>query len=291
MRTSGVFTTHSFYHKIKKLDPFNIYYFSDVHKYARLHNAERWNRFLDIARADKTALYVGGGDYTEIGSTKERKALAVLNRESHEDMPRTIDNMLMDQCLGFCKDIDFMRGRIIGLIGGNHDAQFQSGIFMSQKIADILGAKWLGVCSLGRITIDFYNKTQSITEYLHHGKGGGSPGNALNKAIDMHDTVESDICFMSDSHTRTLDMTAKMRLGGTNENGEIRMIMRDIISGRTGSFLNGYVNGEGSYVTDMALKPASLGGVKVQVVPKQGNKKINGKRNQVFSIDLIPGFV
>lgn len=291
MRTNGVFTTSLFRHKIKSLEPFNIYYFGDVHKYARLHNKSKWERFLNIAEPDKTALFIGMGDYTEIGSTKERRAIATLVRESHEDMPRTIDHMLTDECLGFCKDIDFMRGRIIALVGGNHDPQFQSGIWMSQKIADALGAKWVGVNGLVKQAIEYVNTRTSITHFLHHGKGCGSSGNAINKVIEMQHIAEADVYGMADSHTRTMDGKSRIYLGKAGDNGEIRQIMKDQIFLRSGSFLDGYVDGEGSYVTDMGLSPSSLGAVRIKVIPSRPSKMVRGVKEQHFCFELIPEFV
>lgn len=292
MRTSGVFTTHIFTTKLRIIEPFNIYYFGDVHKYARLHNKEKWQRFLEIAKADKTAYFIGNGDYTEIGSTKERKAIAALNRDSHEDMPRTIDNMLMDQCLGFCKDVEFMKGRIIAIVGGNHDPQFQSGIWMSQKIADILGAKWVGVNGLVRQIIEVHGKRTGITHFLHHGKGGGSSGNAINKVIEMQHIAEADIYSMGDSHTRTIDAKSRIYIGHAGADGEVRQTMRDQVFIRSGSFLNGYVDGEGSYVTDMLLTPSSIGAVRVRVVPRNPQKRVRGGgREGHFGCELIPEFV
>src|ERR1035438_10483365 len=92
------------------------------------------------------------GDYFDTYSTSERRILK--DDKLHESTLDRFDTQLMSDTLHFKKEIEFMEGRLIGLIEGNHFGTFSStGITTTQKLAEMLDTKYLGVCSLIHLQI------------------------------------------------------------------------------------------------------------------------------------------
>jgi len=283
MRTTGIFTTHQFNKEAKENTPFNLYFFGDVHKGSPLHDKRGWKKFLDIARADKTALFLCTGDLCDIGSSSER---VILNNHAIHDSTRSqLDSLYLQQSLEFARDIEFMKGRIIGIIGGNHDAVFQSGITVTQKVCEIVNTKFLGVFTLIRLRIQSGTNRSSIDICVHHGKGGGTAGNGINKVTDLEKICRADIYIMGDNHQKAIHTALHYYLGASGK-GELRAKARHTMYGRSGSFLLGYADGEASYVTDMALVPAQSGAIKAIITPRMEHYTVKGRKVKEFSIDI-----
>lgn len=268
MRTEGIYTSHRFVINHDKYnEPIYLIPFGDVHKFSPMHSKNHWKSFLDWAKTKKRAIFLGMGDYIDIGSTSER---FILNDPHlHDSTKKTLEELYLQQVMAFCKDIEFMRGRLIGVINGNHYGYFQSGITTDQKIADIMGCKYLGCTSLVRLAFHHTKRKTplKLDLYLHHGRGGGrTAGASMNPVRDMVHTADADIYLMGDNHQKGLDTKSHLRLVGDTPP---TLRHRKILFGRTGSFLKGYEEGEVSYVADANLPPSDLGVLKIELTPKR----------------------
>lgn len=279
MRTTGIFTTHYFQIPFQKYgEPIYLIPFGDVHKSSPMHSKERWGDFLDWAKTKERAYFIGMGDYNDLASTSERIVLG--SSALHESTRKTLTELYLEQTMKFAKDISFMKGRLIGILGGNHYGVFESGITTDQKLAEILNTKYLGASSLLRLSFKqkARGKTSKLDVFVHHGRGGGrTVGASMNPVSAMADTAEADIYMMGDNHQKGIDFKSRLKL--VESGGHITLAHRKILLARTGSFLKGYEPGCESYVTDAQLPPSSLGTVKIELTPRREQE--NGDRTWI----------
>ena len=185
MHTSGIFTTHKFKVSCKPGETLKLIPFGDVHREAPLHSHSWWKRFLDYAKSQKNAIFLGMGDYFDGCSTSERASIA--RSDLHDSTIANIEDTYKGVTKTLANELQFMRGRLIGLIGGNHYYEYSDGTTSDMRLCEALGCRFLGVQSLIRVQIDYGKTTMSFDIMAHHGKGGGKlPGSTFNSINDMH---------------------------------------------------------------------------------------------------------
>lgn len=162
-----------------------------------------------------------------------------------------------------------MKGRILGLLNGNHYQVYHDGTNGDQYLASQLGAKYLGVCAAVKINFCVAGRYCGILLVAHHGRGAGTTaGGRLNSVEKLAGYwPDADIVLMGDNHARgALPMGDKLTLvhASRSECGYALKSRKTYIA-RTGSFLKSYEPGESSYVVDACLPPASLGWVEFDI--------------------------
>lgn len=283
MRTQGDFFTHSFEIPFDKYgEPIYLIPFGDVHKSSPMHAKEKWQEMLDWAKTKKRCYFLGMGDYNDLASTSER---FILNDKAlHESTVKTLEQLYLQHCLDFAKDIKFMKGRLIGMLGGNHYGVFQNGVTTDQKLCELMGCKYLGVN--GFIRLQFVSATPhknriAVDIFAHHGRGGGrTQGGSMNPVEQMARTAEADIYLMGDNHQKAISHISRLRL--VSGRGSIRVGHRKVLLARTGSFLKGFEEGCQSYVVDGLMNPSDIGVVKIELTPKRNQEN----DDDVHSIDI-----
>jgi len=284
MTTTGIFTIHQFTIPINNYnEPVYIIPFGDVHRDAPNHALDRWKEFLEWAKKKPRCYFLGMGDYHDMNSTSER--LILSDERLHESTKKTLSNMYQNECNRFVKEIGFMKGKLIGLLEGNHYGKFENGMTTSQEMCRQLGTAYLGVMSV--IRLRFLSTKRGVTSravdmVAHHGKGAARLiGMSLNRVQQMAEAVEGDVYLMGHDHKKAVGMGTKVRIVGKNNNKEkpIRLENRKQIFVRTGSFLKGYVDGESSYVADMAGNPTDLGVVKLEFTMRRDQ---SGNKNEFY---------
>lgn len=282
MTTTGIFTIHSFRIPFISYDePIYLIPFGDVHRDAPGHAIERWREFLEWAKKKPRCYFLGMGDYHDMNSTSER--LILENDHLHESTKKTLQNMYQNECDRFAKEIGFMKGRLIGMIEGNHFGRLPHGT-TTQEMCRQLGTTYLGVMSVIRLTFEHKKRgiSRSIDIVAHHGKGAARLlGGSLNRVQQMAEAVEADVFLMGHDHKKVVGMSTKLKVISISTGEGIRLEHRKQIFVRTGSFLRGYVDGEASYVADMAGNPTDLGVVKIEFTPKRER----GGGTDITSID------
>jgi hypothetical protein len=167
-----------------------------------------------------------------------------------------------------------MRGKLIGLMEGNHYGEFQNGTTTTQKMAEMLGCKYLGVSTFIRLTFGSSTKhktSSSIDIWAHHGKGASRlVGGSLNRVEQMLEAAECDIALMGHDHKKSIGTKTRFRL--TQGSGQVKLSHRKVLIGRTGSFLKGYEEGQPSYIVDAAMNPTDLGVIKIEMTPRRDRK-------------------
>lgn len=265
MKTSGEFNIHQVVIKLKSInDRVRLIPFGDVHRDSPAHANEVWRKFLAHGKSAKNAFFFGMGDYMDGYSTSER---AVMNCDGlHDSSRKRHEEDGRGRIRALAKELSFMRGRIIGMLNGNHYQSYRDGTNGDQYLACELGAKYLGVCAAVRITFDICGKQIAMTLAAHHGRGAGqTAGGRLNSVEKLAGYFpEAEIALMGDNHARgVLPLGDKLML--VHSKSDLVLKSRKTFIARTGSFLKSYEPGESSYVVDACLAPASLGWVEFDI--------------------------
>lgn len=282
MRTTGIFTLHHYNINVKKIgEPIYLIPFGDVHRDSPMCHVDKWHEFLDWAKTKERAIFLGMGDYVDLASTSERRMLH--SKDLHESTLTTLDNIYKKHSDKFVKEIEFMRGNIIGFIEGNHYAELGNGTTTTQRMADALNTKYLGVMSVIRLTFKYGQKSTAVDIVAHHGRGAGRMlGSSLNGVQKMAETVHGNIYLQGDDHRKLVGMTTKLQV--ENNDGKIGLRHVKQIFLRTGSFLKGHEDGKASYIVDANLSPTDLGVVKVELTPRRERSRKTGMDK--FYVDI-----
>lgn len=274
MKTTGIFSLHKFDIRAKPGESFNIVFFGDVHRDSPTHSTRHWKLFLDRARAIRANSYfIGMGDYLDGFSTSERDAL--VRAAFHDSTRKNIEVEGHGKTKLLAKELEFMRGRIIGLLGGNHYFPFLDGTDSDMRLCGYLGARYLGVCAAVRLIIHCgHGRRLTRDLWLHHGAGGGqTKGGSINRVAKMSDFVEADIFVMGHNHDRAcVRGNPRLFIQGAGK-GEMKLVERETWIVRSGSFLKSYEDGVSNYNVDAARGPASLGHIELECTPVRTDRK------------------
>jgi hypothetical protein len=278
MNGDSIFTIHHYDIDIKKTgETFYLIPFGDIHRFAPLCDNEKWFEFLEWARNKPNCLFLGMGDYFDFMSFSERKA---MTQTLHESSYQTIEDMILDHTNTLLDEIEFMRGKLIGLIEGNHYGMLQSGITTTQYMCEKLKVKYLGVSSFIRIGFTYGKKSACIDVWAHHGRGASRlSGGSINTVEQMSNVGEANIYLMGHDHRKSVALKTRLALG---QGCELKLSQHKILLGRTGSFLKGYVDGQPSYIARSMMTPTDLGTLKIELTPKRSC----ADKQDVFYIDL-----
>jgi hypothetical protein len=264
--SDSLFTTHRFEITLDKFgEDFFIPVFSDVHRYAYNCNVPGWLAFLDyckkLQKINKNVYYLGLGDYDDLGSNSERMKLS--HSELHDTTYDSLDEYMDKRTSDFSRELDFMKGRIIGLIEGNHHYKFSAGDTSTMRMCQYLKTKYLGGISIIRLVFKYKGadggKHLALDIYAHHtagskGSGGRKAGASLNKLEDMADVWDVDICLAGHDHRMNSGFPVRLFL-----DKHMNVKQRDILLVRTGSFQKGWIPGKQGYVPTFNGKPNFLG--------------------------------
>lgn len=265
MQTSGLFTIHEVVVDAKPGDTFKLIPFGDVHRDSPGFADDVWKEFLTYAKAQKKTLFLGMGDYIDFASTSERTIIS--DSKLHESTKATFDGVARGVVKTLANELSFMKGRMIGMLGGNHYYAHENGETSDHILAASLGAKFLGVCSLIRLTFrcKTTNMSASVDIMAHHGKGGGTlAGSTFNTVEKMQNVMDADIYLMGHDHAKGC-VPARPRLRLTHGGKGLNVKERTPVLGRTGSFLKAYEPGMVNYNVDVCRPPAALGWIEFDI--------------------------
>lgn len=272
MNTTGLFTVHEVRINAKVGQPITFIPFGDVHRDSDMHAESEWKEFLEHAKKKKNAIFLGMGDYTDGISTSERQVIG--NGALHDTTTKTLEVFYKGVVKKLAGELAFMKGRLIGLLGGNHFVSFKDGSNSDNHLCTALDAKFLGVCSFIRLTIDCGNNhVATLDIFAHHGKGGGqTPGATFNTLEKMLAGADADIYLMGHDHRKgCIPSTPRIRIVRNAQNG-FAVRAREPWLGRTGSFLKAYEPDQVSYNVDVGRPPCALGFIEFELTPMRKNE-------------------
>jgi hypothetical protein len=274
LKTDGLFTVHSFTIPIKHKQTIKIIPFGDVHRDSPNHAHTAWKEDLKYFRTQKNAWFLGMGDYLDSTSTSERDCLGRISADLHETLSSDLNALQVEKVKLLERELGFMRGRLIGLMGGNHYWKFAHGGTSDTELARLLGAQYLGVSSFIRLTLNHSGRCFSLDIWGHHGAGGARlPGGDINRVDQMREHAEADIYIMGHTHKRAVvPATPRLYLSASPKGG-LRVKHRQQWLIRSGSYLASYEHNVRNYNVDAARGPCSLGHVELMVTLIDGYSK------------------
>jgi hypothetical protein len=288
MKHLSIFKLHTFDIKMNKpTDRIYIRPFGDVHRDAHSCDVERWKWFLKKSKEDPNAentYYLGMGDYHDFASYSEGKKLQSIGL--HETTLINIEEMVERRNREFAKEIEHMRGRLIGLIGGNH-TWITDGKSSDEDLAERMGCAYLGWLSIIRLRINMRaNITFDVFIFACHGLGGGRVlGSSVRKVEDLfHIFPRADIFIMGHDHQRSAAPQTRLihRIGN---GGEWQLKQQRQFYCRSGSFMKSYSPNESGYATGKLMRPADLGTI-CGVISGHRDCK-DGKDKNILDIEFL----
>jgi hypothetical protein len=278
MRTDGVFNVHKITIKHPVNRPFRLVPFGDLHFDSPAFCQDTWAEFRKrLAKNNPVTYYLGMGDYVDGYSTSERRV--IYSDSLHESTRRRQEDDDKLRVTTLANQLKPIKGRIIGLLGGNHYQSYMDGSTSDMLLARKLETRYLGVCAAIRVSIECVQRTGSkggphgvtFDIFAHHGRGGGvTAGGKFNSVEKMANHADADIYLMGDNHARgAFPLGDRLYLVNDPSNGVVLKARKRWI-GRTGSFLRGYEPGVASYVVDGCMPPANLGWIEFEITPTRG---------------------
>lgn len=254
---------------------FDLWLFSDTHADTRNFDGDRFAKF--IKSANKPNSYVIGlGDYHDFPSMKELQKLR--NAELHETTEDTLDQMVEEKNRKFAKMMSPLRGKIICLLGGNHQYANVKGYNADEDLCTRLGTTYAGNIAIIRIKVKFPTKKQAyayLTLFCAHGRGGGRLlGTSINQVADMFTIFPGmDIYAMGHDHKRSATPQPYLTLSPYGTIKEKRCYFV-----RSGSFMKSYEFNTSGYAQGKMMRPVDLGPVcihcKLERDYKNGNDEL-----------------
>jgi hypothetical protein len=244
-----------------------LWLFGDIHRDTKNCDVDRWKWFLKRAKEtmDENTYFIGMGDYHDFASTKEKKFLDGTG--IHETTRDRFDEMAERHNRELAAELSFMRGRILGLVVGNHSWVFKNGKTSTEDLAERLDTKDLGwLCHYTMIIRTGGHKTNNaVHAILCHGKAGGKTfGVTVNQVGDLKTIFPvADFYCMGHDHQRIAHPCTVLVPCQCKDSYQIKQ-KRQLLC-RSGSFLKAYQEGTDSYEIFRLYKPADLGALKLTI--------------------------
>jgi len=279
MKTEGFFTAHRYEITIPewRQKPIYLIPIGDVHYGTENFHQGKWDEFCEWAKDRKDCWYLLMGDMIDYMSSSERNYVKIS--DFHEQTRKELETVSDGKVRAFCESASFLKGRTIGVLGGNHYFQYQSGMTSTDKICEYFQCRNLGVASMIRLIVKDANISKrskahsaKIDIYAHHGEGGGrTVGTSLNKLERSMKGIEADLYIQGHDHKKAV--ATKSRIALTDSKHSLRLIQKKIHLIRAGGFLRGFVDGKQSYIAEGNYNPTDLGLIKIILTPKRDKLK------------------
>ena len=251
-------------------DIIKLNFFGDVHRDTSSCDVERWKWYLKTRKQEQNdnTYYFGMGDYHDFASTSEKKKIKELHDETITGLGLAVqekNRMLVDEA-------NFMRGRVLGLVEGNHNWEFKDGTTSTDDLAKRLDSVNLGwLCHFTLVVLyESGNRERRVPIHLVlcHGKAGGKTfGITINQVGDLKNIFPvADIYCMGHDHQRTAHPTSVLvpAYANANKDGWHIKQKRQFLC-RSGSFKKGYVDGVSSYEVGRLYRPSDLGALELRI--------------------------
>lgn len=263
----NLFTNH--YYSIQD-EQFTLFFFGDVHAGVESFAEDKFRSFVKEAAAVPNAYFLGMGDYLDFASFSGNKRLN--SGDMHETEEEWINSRVKKDCDEFISMIEPFKGRIIGLIGGNHQFKLANGRTTDEYIAEQLDTKylgWLSVIDLGFGSVRSKDIKQNHCRIFacHRARGGRLLGSSINGVIDMSNVIGNcDIYAAGDDHKRHVNTRPILNVTpAPNAATGFTIKERRQYFVRSGSFQRSYVKDTSGFAQSKLMYPVDLGAVRLDV--------------------------
>ena len=245
-----------------------------------------FRKFIERTLEHDNVVYLGLGDYTDMGTPSNRKTIAKAMAEDgiYDTVVDALEGQAETHIETFLSLVEGTEGKWVGLLAGHHWYQVLDGSTSDTRICQALGTRFLGNAAMVRVRYATEGRGGKKTHmqapetniWMHHGKGGGKlPGNPLNQLADMTRGFDADVFLQGHHHRSAATKVQRLRPRWAKEDdGNHTLVDKDMILGVTGGWLKGYMEGrkrglhpEGAYPEKGMLVPLTLGGIVIRAFP------------------------
>jgi len=260
LTTDGLFTCPKYTIRVShNHQTVTIVPFGCIHRHSRLCNVEKWHETLEKMKSLPNAYFIGMGDYEDMVPARERIILrgANLYDTTEDSIYKMTDNCIKE----LAAELSWMKGRLIGLLGGNHYMLYPNGITSDQKLCELLGCQYLGCSSYIALLLSYHGRQAAYKIWAHHGKGASrTVGGSIQRIEQMKDAMVADCYCMGHDHKRSITpANDQLEIVDSSRQSEPYLRKKVRWLARTGSFLNSYEPGMPSYISDAAKSPVNQG--------------------------------
>lgn len=244
-------------------DKINIFFFGDVHRDTPSCDADRWRKFLKDAKETPDSYFFAMGDLNDFASTKEKKIID--KSELHDTTKGKFDYVAEKDIRRICAEMSFMRGRMLGVLEGNHSWIFKNGKKSDENIAERMASEYCGWLCAYTLILKVGHKGCSIHFVLCHGRAGGKrAGTSINQVEDLKVIFPAmDVYVQAHDHNRgAWPVSALIPIRGPKE-WHIKQKRQWLC--RSGSFKKGYMPDTSGYEIGRLLRPSDLGALQLQI--------------------------
>jgi hypothetical protein len=209
-----------------------------------------------------------GGDAVDaiVRSDLRRFMSGASNEEIHDALDDAL-NIYTRQAVAKLKplaDAD----KILFYIEGNHEAGIRKHhqYNIAREICDRLNVPFLGYSCLYRLTLKkgLHNDKHNFILYAHHGFGSGrKAGSSINNLTGLQESFEADAYFMGHDHKSISTKSPRFSISGS---GNPRLLSKDVVFIRGGSYLKTYLDGKKvTYSEQAGYPPVRTGGALLEI--------------------------
>lgn len=239
-----------------------------------------WKQWIKEVKNDKTGFALLCGDTLDFARTHYREHLRSYRSDRNSQI--AIDRWVEQEVADVARDLDPIKGKIIGAILGNHAHETVDGINTEQLLCQRLGIPYLGV--MGAVRLDFMDPDGSRRHTLglvaHHNggsRGAGSAAGDLRQLEAFEAKFDADIYVLSHTHRRLAHKVPQLMM---QQRGEPRLVERTKVYIRTGTLMKGYAEDNPradkphfpSYAEEAAYRPTDLGWVRCEINMKKDSE-------------------
>ncbi|HYE89543.1 MAG TPA: hypothetical protein VEA38_00930 [Terriglobales bacterium] len=239
------------------------------------------------------AWYVGMGDYIDFMSPSNRQRMrAAALYDTAEDV---IDEKAMDLVHEvFDLFLRPTKGRWIGLLEGHHFSQLKSGDTTDQRLAEMLGARFLGTSAYINLQFCIGTGKYPVALWVHHGCGGGmTDGAPLTRLDRIAARFEGADVFAMGHTTKSPSTRIPKPYPNWHAPGGPKLVHRDALLVNTGGFSKSYVEGSmngrtprGGYAEQRMLPPSSVGAPILEIRPHIEDRQTNNVRHRQWAPEI-----
>lgn len=238
---------HQFPHEIR------LYNLGDVHRGNKTCNVSRFLKTVNAIKADPHARWISTGDILET-ATNNSKSDSYSAMSPEEELDAITDELapIVDKCLGF--------------VASNHHNRIEKEVGLS-----------LDTILSSRLKIPFLGKSAIIEVVcgrcayfigMHHGVGGGTDGNKVNRALKLaQNWLGLDVYMTGHTHTYSYHPDIQTVLDRKRRK-TTEITSHHIITGH-------YIDYPGSYAEDMGLKAKPIGSAVVELAFHDAGNEMN----------------
>jgi len=263
---------HEYSINVKRGAIVNIFPFFDCHVGSANCDMKKLEENIDWCKKKGAYVLFGGDQIDAINFSDKRFDYDNLAEFSQKGLSRVVSV----QVEKFVKMFKPLKGRIIGLLSGNHEDKIKSVYHFdpSYEICKGLECKFLGYSAMIRLTMAQSNlNINKCVIFAHHGCGAGTAGAQVNKIQNIANDFEADIYLMGHSHQKICSQSERLEM---SDKGSLHIRARKRVFAICGTYLKTYEQGQMGYGEKKLFRPTSTGGVKITIEPFK-RIYVNGK--------------